>query len=163
MPNETHTPGDWRSECVSDCCRVVVGEGRRKIILARLAPRQLSENESAANGRLMATSKKLLEALKQAECAACGAIHGDEEMYPGQNCAQCREARAAIAEAIGNLVPINRDNRTIACHKCGWSFTVNDIPRQPEYSKDASWFCPHCGCSTCGETVAPGRLLQEAR
>ena len=55
------TPGPWDSECVSDHCRVFVGKGRRKIILARLAPKQLPENETAANGRLMAASLELLE------------------------------------------------------------------------------------------------------
>lgn len=54
------TPGPWDSECVSDHCRVFVGKGRRKIILARLAPKQLPENETAANGRLMAVSPELL-------------------------------------------------------------------------------------------------------
>lgn len=50
----------WASECVSDHCRVFVGSGRRKIILARLAPKQLPENETAANGRLMAAAPELL-------------------------------------------------------------------------------------------------------
>jgi len=58
--NLLHTPLPWEAECVSDCCRVVVGKGRRKIMLARLAPKQISELETAGNGRLMAASPQLL-------------------------------------------------------------------------------------------------------
>lgn len=58
--NLSHTPLPWESECVSDHCRVFVGKGRKRIILARLAPKQLPELETAANGRLMAASPQLL-------------------------------------------------------------------------------------------------------
>ena len=64
--NLPSTPGPWNSECVSDYCRVFVGQGRRKIILARLSPRQLPESESAANGRLMAAAPQLLAVARRA-------------------------------------------------------------------------------------------------
>lgn len=63
MP-DGHTAGDWKVEAVSDAVRVVVGEGRKKVILARLAPPQIPENETQANAELMAASPKLKEALE---------------------------------------------------------------------------------------------------
>jgi hypothetical protein len=69
--NLPHTPGPWESECVSDHCRVFVGAGRRKIILARLAPKQLPENETAVNGRLMAASLELLSVAERAISLLC--------------------------------------------------------------------------------------------
>lgn len=58
---------------------------------------------------LHSAAPELLEALKHSECAACGAMHGDEEMYPGQNCSSCREARAAILKAEGMVTPAQSD------------------------------------------------------
>lgn len=58
------TPGPWRIEAVSDAVRIVVGEGRKKIILARLCPPQIPEGETWDNARLMAAAPDLLEALK---------------------------------------------------------------------------------------------------
>jgi hypothetical protein len=60
-----HTLGEWRTEAVSDCVRVVVGQGRRKIILARLAPKQLPEAETHANARMMAAAPAMFAALKR--------------------------------------------------------------------------------------------------
>jgi len=57
------TKGDWEVECVSDAVRVVVGTGRAKVILARLAPKQLPESETTDNARLMALAPRLLQAL----------------------------------------------------------------------------------------------------
>ena len=58
------TLGPWRVEAVSDAVRVVVGAGRKKIILARLSPKQIDEAETHANARLMAAAPEMYEALK---------------------------------------------------------------------------------------------------
>lgn len=58
------TEGEWRTEAVSDAVRIVVGTGKKKIILARLCPPQIPEKETATNARLMAASKRLLSVLK---------------------------------------------------------------------------------------------------
>jgi hypothetical protein len=60
-----HTSGDWRTEAISDCVRVVVGKGRSKIILARCASKQLPEAETHANARLMAAAPAMLLALQR--------------------------------------------------------------------------------------------------
>jgi len=56
------TSREWRIEAVSDAVRIVVGQGRSKIILARLCPPQISENETWANARLMCAAPLLLKA-----------------------------------------------------------------------------------------------------
>lgn len=58
------TPGEWRTEAVSDAVRIVVGTSRQKIVLARLNPPQLPERETHANARVMAAAKDLVEACK---------------------------------------------------------------------------------------------------
>lgn len=60
----TPTAGDWQIEGVSDAVRIFVGKGRSKIILARLCPPQISENETWANGYLMRSAPKMLDTLK---------------------------------------------------------------------------------------------------
>lgn len=49
----TPTPGPWRIEAISDCVRIVVGTGRKKIIIAKLNPKQIPESETLANARLI--------------------------------------------------------------------------------------------------------------
>lgn len=58
------TSGPWRTEAVSDAVRVIVGEGRKKVILARLCPPQIPETETQANATLMAAAPELLVALE---------------------------------------------------------------------------------------------------
>jgi hypothetical protein len=92
MTSAKPTPPPWRTEAVSDGIRVVVGQGRQKIVLARLSPKQISEHETAANASLMAASQELLVALKgfvDEECHCLTSV---------QPCVQC-VARAAIEKA----------------------------------------------------------------
>lgn len=106
------TTGPWRYEAVSDACRVVIGQGRQRIILARLAPKQLREAETTANAHLISAAPDLYEALNrmveaavlQPECA-----HSREPDLC-DDCAFEREksiglaasaARAALAKAEG--------------------------------------------------------------
>ncbi len=60
------TCGTWRFEAVSDACRVVTGSGRKKVILARLAPKQIPEAETTANAHVMSAAKDLYDALEGA-------------------------------------------------------------------------------------------------
>jgi hypothetical protein len=97
----SHTPEPWRTEAVSDAVRIVVGTGRRKIILARLNPPRLPEAETHANAKLMAAAPKLLKALKEIAETRPLTI----AMSPGLWLEQCVSiARAAIAEAQLNPV-----------------------------------------------------------
>jgi len=59
-----HTSLEWRIEAVSDAVRIVVGQGRGKVILARLCPPQIPEDETWANARLMCAAPDLLAASK---------------------------------------------------------------------------------------------------
>lgn len=43
------------------------------------------------------------------------------------------------------------------CTKCGWTFTVHEVPETPEYKK-AKWFCPHCS-HTAKAIKRPAPLL----
>lgn len=94
------TLGPWRFEAVSDACRVVLGTGRQKIILARLSTKQIPEKEVACNARLMAAAPDLLEAARYALTKGCTCHdtanpewHSDRCIVPG--------LRAAIAKAEG--------------------------------------------------------------
>lgn len=94
-----HTAGEWRTEAVSDAVRVVVGDGRKKVVLARLCPPQLPEQETADNARLMAAAPKLLAALKDtlarhADRCGCRDEADNEGICPG-----VVEAEAAVAAA----------------------------------------------------------------
>lgn len=60
----TPTAGEWKIEGVSDAVRIYVGQGRGKIILARLCPPQLPELETWANGQLMRAAPTMLDTLK---------------------------------------------------------------------------------------------------
>lgn len=64
MGEPAHEPTslEWRIEAVSDAVRIVVGQGRNKVILARLCPPQIPEDETWANARLMCGAQKLLKA-----------------------------------------------------------------------------------------------------
>lgn len=95
------TSGEWRVEAVSDCVRVVVGNGRKKIILARLSPKQIPESETHANARLMAAAPKLLGALVSLE--ASGAIGGESHPLNICGCWGC-QCRRLIREAGGSSV-----------------------------------------------------------
>jgi hypothetical protein len=44
----------------------VVGTGRRKIVLARLAPRQIPESETVANAHVMAAARETLRGCEEA-------------------------------------------------------------------------------------------------
>jgi hypothetical protein len=76
------TTGPWRIQGVSDAVRIFVGDGRKRVILARLCPPQISEHETWANARLMAAAPDLLAVLKyllychdrQCCCGAKGAV-----------------------------------------------------------------------------------------
>lgn len=92
--SEKHTPGDWRTEAVSDAVRVVVGEGRKKIILARLSPRQLPEQETHANARVMAIAPELLEVCTHLSNIPLTEIHPDYHPW-------FKAMHAAIAKAEG--------------------------------------------------------------
>lgn len=98
-----YTQGEWRTEAVSDAMRVVVGEGRKKIILARLRPPRLPEAETAANAVLMAAAPRLLDALKIArECIAwCREHHKDVQSGEGIPVEAFIDAAIAEAEADG--------------------------------------------------------------
>lgn len=79
MTEHTRTP--WAMECVSDACRVTIGKGRQKWILARLATKQIPETEVAANAEFIVRAcnnfDALLEACKIAlECAETGNPNG---------------------------------------------------------------------------------------
>lgn len=71
MNNTQHTPGSWQSDSVSDCARVYVGTGRKRINLARLNPKQLSETETCANAKVMAAAPDMLAALKAWRAYEC--------------------------------------------------------------------------------------------
>lgn len=60
----SYTKGEWRIEAVSDAVRVVTGNGRQKLILARCATKQIPEAETTANARLMAAAPLLLMTLR---------------------------------------------------------------------------------------------------
>ena len=66
MSETRHTPEPWSVEGVSDAVRIFVGKGRGKIILARLCPKQLPEDETWKNALLMGASPRLLEACRRA-------------------------------------------------------------------------------------------------
>lgn len=98
------TQGEWRYEAVSDACRVVVGKGRQKLILARLATKQLPEAEVSANARAMAAAKDLAEALAdEISPAARLAGYCQKGLMPRCRCEGCRDvrSRAALAKARG--------------------------------------------------------------
>ncbi len=95
------TSGVWRTEFISDACRVVVGIGRQKLILARLATKQIPEAEVATNACLMAAAKDLYDALVSAgaqiqPCASknCGEL--------GHLYCAFGLTRAALKKARGN-------------------------------------------------------------
>lgn len=61
-----HTPFPWDVEFVSDCARIVAGSGRQKIVIARLAPKQLSETETANNARFILRAVTHFQTMKDA-------------------------------------------------------------------------------------------------
>lgn len=75
----TATALEWRVEAVSDAVRIVVGQGRKKVILARLCPPQISEHETWANARLMCAAPELLAAAAAAARALRGATTPEEK------------------------------------------------------------------------------------
>lgn len=89
----------WRIEAVSDAVRIVVGNGRKKIILARLSPPQIPEDETWANARLMVSAPELLASLEdmlKRHSERCGCEDPGEELCPG-----VAAAREAVAKAKG--------------------------------------------------------------
>jgi hypothetical protein len=95
----TETP--WRIEAVSDAVRIVVGQGRSKIILARLSPPQIKEDETWANARLMVAAPDLFASLQdmlKRHSERCGCEDPGEELCPG-----IAEARAAVTRAKTGL------------------------------------------------------------
>jgi hypothetical protein len=93
------TSGPWRTEGVSDAVRVVIGAGRKKVILARLCPPQLSENETWANARLMAAAPDLHDALKMLlECSPCQNGCKADDMTCATNRAKAALAKVSDAE-----------------------------------------------------------------
>lgn len=106
------TPGPWRTEGVSDAVRVVIGTGRQKIILARLRPPQLSENETWDNARLMAAAPELHDALKMfLECSPCRNGCKADDI----TCANNR-AKAALEKAHGQAAKKPKERKTCPCH-----------------------------------------------
>lgn len=85
------TSQPWRTEAVSDAVRVVVGQGRKKVILARLCPKQIPEQETAANARLMAGAPALLKVLEE--------IVGDESLREHMMEADCSDCGSTLAKA----------------------------------------------------------------
>jgi hypothetical protein len=93
------TASPWRIEAVSDAVRIVVGQGRSKIILARLCPTQIKEDETWANARLMVAAPDLFAALQdmmKRHDERCGCQDPGEELCPG-----IAVAREALAKAQG--------------------------------------------------------------
>ena len=83
------TRGQWSTEAISDAVRVVLRlGGQKKIILARLAPPQLSESETHANAHLMAAAPELYEAVELLLTVSISHDHIDK-------------ARAVLAKARG--------------------------------------------------------------
>lgn len=96
------TAAPWRIEAVSDAVRIVVGQGRKKIILARLSPPQIKEDETWANARLMVAAPDLLASLEdmlRRHDERCGCEDkGDKDSIL---CPGIAEARESIAKAKG--------------------------------------------------------------
>lgn len=91
------TPKPWRIQGVSDAVRIFVGDGRKKVILARLCPPQISEYETWANARLMVAAPDYRDALKfllDRHAEHCGCKDPGEELCPG-----IKEAEDAISKA----------------------------------------------------------------
>lgn len=87
------TPGEWRTESVSDAVRVVVGTGRQKIILARLAPRQIPEMQTHANAKLMALAPRLATTL--VSIVEAGILSGHDHPIDICRCGNCSVRRLA--------------------------------------------------------------------
>src|SRR5574342_180434 len=93
----SHTLSDWRVEGVSDAVRIVTGTGKKKVILARLCPPQIPEDETWANARLMGQAPKLagaVDALLRLHAEKCRCAE------PGATlCPAVAEARKLLEEA----------------------------------------------------------------
>jgi|ERR1019366_6357189 hypothetical protein len=87
------TKGEWRTEAISDCVRVVVGKGRAKIILARCAPKQLPEAETTCNAKLMALAPQLANAF--VAVVNSGLIGGADHPIGMCGCSNCALRRLA--------------------------------------------------------------------
>lgn len=136
------TEGHWRTEAVSDAVRVVVGEGRKKIILARLCPPQLPELETHANAKLMSAAPELLSLLKE--------IVADEqlrELMKEPDCNDCgstlNRAQAAIAKAEGKKYEVLDTSQKAKCNGCGFTASPEDF--EPSMSPYHDLKCPKCG------------------
>ncbi|OZI79883.1 hypothetical protein [Bordetella genomosp. 2] len=114
-----HTPGPWQAiQHYSDGLTVVDKDGFQHVEASSIAilldyseklgighwadspaaSREITEEEQAANARLIATAPELLEALTEAEVFMAG-FEGDE-LQDGID-AKLQQARAAIAKANG--------------------------------------------------------------
>jgi len=60
---EKATEGPWDVEAVSNACRVTIGKGSGKVILARACPPQLQEEETWSNVKFMAAARTDVPAL----------------------------------------------------------------------------------------------------
>ena len=96
-----HTKTPWRTETVSDAVRVVVGEGRAKVILARLCPKQITEEETFQNAKIIVLAVNsharvvaALEDLLSRHASQCGCSDPGEELCPG-----IAEANAALRDS----------------------------------------------------------------
>lgn len=98
-PKLPPTAPPWRVEAVSDAVRVVVGHGRGKVILARLRPPQLPEEETWANAHQMAASHELraaLEGMLREHALSCNC-----EEPRTKPCPEVVAARTALEKAAG--------------------------------------------------------------
>ena len=93
------TASAWRTEAISDCVRIVTGERRKKIILARLSPKQLPELETHANAELMAMAPEL--ALALVGLVRSGVLSGESHPLVC-SCGSCVIRR--IANKAGDLL-----------------------------------------------------------
>lgn len=105
----TYTTPPWRVEAVSDAVRVVIGEGRKKVILARLCPPQIPENETWANARVMAAGPEMLASIedllrRHGDRCGCQDKGENEGLCPG-----IAAARLAVAKAKGEQPRITKE------------------------------------------------------
>lgn len=95
----SHTREPWRVEAVSNAVRIVIGKGRKKVILARLNPPQLPEKETWANARLMVLAPEFLETCKLAlDSFSDTARPGSSDDWQLKK-AVCERLRAVILKA----------------------------------------------------------------
>jgi hypothetical protein len=81
------------AESVSNAVRIVVEEGRRKVILARLAPKQIPECETQSNAELMSIAPILAQAL--ISIVESGLVSGYDHPLDYCRCGNCVLRRLA--------------------------------------------------------------------